>query len=273
MHPRLEETLETMEQQFRADSRCLGLYLFGSVGRGTDDAYSDLDLVVVVRDDAYEAVKAAFRPLCERLCGPLSVWLPEGERAQFVNYAFLFEGEGELLLADVSLMSGSYFARHGGRPDRILFDPEGLLRAGPVAPAPRYSPETLAPTIAEYWVYAYINGKYWQRGDALKLRYLQETLFRIHVRLLHALYPSEEWSWWPVSLRRLPEAHRERLLAYLGLAEPAAIAAVLGGELDTFSEDARSACRACGIDYPEETERAVRAHLRRMGLPVVPPRA
>jgi hypothetical protein len=37
MQPLLSRVLESAERHFRADDRCLGLYLFGSSGRGTDD--------------------------------------------------------------------------------------------------------------------------------------------------------------------------------------------------------------------------------------------
>jgi hypothetical protein len=268
MHPRLYQMLEKAERHFRADPRCLGLYLFGSVGKGTDDPHSDLDLGIIAGDAEYAAVKAEFRSLCEELCGPMVAWMAEGEREEFVNYAFLFEADGELLLADFSLMSQSFVTRSGERPVRILYDPEGLLASLQEPPARSFTPERLLATITEYWVYAYINGKYWKRADALKLRYLQEVLFRLHVRLLPALYPSVDGSWWPLTLRALPPARQERMRAYFGPAEPATIAARLGGELDLFSEDAREACRVRQIEYPDATERRVRAHLRRMGLPI-----
>src|SRR5262249_54552128 len=111
MHPILSATLEKAERHFRADDRCLGLYLFGAAGRGSDDAYSDLDLAIVVRDEAYAAMKQDFRETCERICGPIQVWLPEGEREQFCNYAFLFEAGEHLLLCDFSLLTASFLAQ------------------------------------------------------------------------------------------------------------------------------------------------------------------
>lgn len=268
MHPRLQEFLEKAEAHFRADPRCLGLYLFGSVGKGTDDPYSDLDLAVVVRDAAYAGLRQEFRSLCEGLAGPLAAWLPEGEEEQFVNCAFLFEADGELLLGDFSLMTGSFFTGRGERPGRILFDPEGILAAVTESSPRPFPPEKLLPTIAEYWVYAYIYGKYSKRQDLFKLCYLQETLLKIHVRLLRALHPSVDGSWWPVTLRHIPADRQERMKAYFTTADPSVIAAALEGTLDTFSDDARAACHARGVAYPEETEHAVRAHLVRMGLPV-----
>src|SRR5215216_6010642 len=99
MHPVLQQVAETIERRLREDPRCLGLYLWGSSGKGTDDAYSDLDLAVVIRDADYEVVRQEFRPLCEAICGPLPVWLPEGEQEGFCNYALLFAAGPDLLLA------------------------------------------------------------------------------------------------------------------------------------------------------------------------------
>ncbi len=270
MHPRLHQVLETAERHFRADDRCLGLYLFGSSGRGTDDAYSDLDLAVVVRDDAYEAIKREFRATCEGIWGPIQVWLPEGEREQFCNYAFLFEAGGELLLCDFSLLSASFLAQRRGKPeDRIVFDREGALAAvrGEASRA-QFSPDCLGRTIDEYWVYAYINGKYWRRGDLYKLLYLQQTLFQIHVRLLQAFHPTADWSWWAASVQQLSRERQEQMRVYFGANEAPAIAAALSTELDLFSQDAQAACQVWSIEYPHALERHVRRHLRVLGLPV-----
>jgi hypothetical protein len=270
MLPLLSRVLETAERQFRADDRCLGLYLFGSSGRGTDDAYSDLDLAIVVRDDAYEAMKRQFRATCERICGPIQVWLPEGERDQFCNFAFLFEAGGHLLLCDFSLLTASFLAQRRGKPeDRILFDREGTLAAvrGEARPAP-FAPDRLGAAIDEYWVYAYINGKYWRRGDLYKLLYLQQTLFQIHVRLLQAFHPTADWSWWPASVQQLSVERQEQMRVYFGANEAPAIAAALKTKLDLFSQDAQAACQVWGVDYPHALEQHVRRHLRAMGLPI-----
>jgi hypothetical protein len=268
MHPLLKQKTGKVEQHFRSDDRCEGLFLWGSAGKGTDDAYSDLDLGIVVRDEAFGAVKGELRSVCEQLCGKIQGWLPEGEQDQFGNYAFLFEAEDCLLLCDFSLMSATFFTHsYPPRPHRILFDREGVLAAarGP-APLPVYSSDHLLPTIHEYWVYAYLNGKYWKRADLHKLLYVQSVLFRTHFRLLHALHPDEDWSWWPTSIGRLPEPHQERLRDYLGACDLAEIPTALEREMDQFSHDAQAAAHAWDIEYPHSLERAVRRHLKAMGL-------
>jgi predicted nucleotidyltransferase len=270
MHPLLQHTAEKLEQHFRADHRCLGSYLWGSAGRGTEDLYSDLDFGVVVRDEEFDAVRRELRSICERVCGKIQGWLPEGERDQFGNYAFLFEAGGQLLLCDLTVMSATFLAKNpSSRPIRILFDPEGLLAAAPNAASPSpYSPERLLTTIHDYWIYAYLNGKYWKRTDLDKLLYVQSKLFQTHVKLLQALHPDAEWSWWPVSLHHLPEEHHAAMRVYFGASDPAGIASSLKRELDLFSRDARTAAGAWDVAYPHTLENAVRRHLREMGLPI-----
>ena len=271
MHPLLQQAAERLEQHFRADDRCLGIYLWGSAGRGTADLHSDLDLALVVRDGAFEAVKAELPSICERVCRKIQGWLPEGERDQFGNYAFLFEAEAQLLLCDLTLMTAAFLARNPrSQPIRILFDREGVLAAiSNKAPLPPYSPERLLPTIHDYWVYAYLNGKYWKRSDLHKLLYVQDVLFQTRMKLLHALHPGEDWTWWPISIHHLPDEHQARLRVYFGQNDLAAIAPAMTSEFDLFSRDAQEAARAWDVVYPESLEQSVRRHLRGMGLPIL----
>lgn len=273
MHPFLKRTIERIEQQFRADDRCLGIYLWGSAGKGAEDEYSDVDIAVVVRDEAYPTVKDELQSLCERLCGKIHAWLPEGEQDQFCNFAFLFEAGSELLLYDLSLMTGTFLqTRRSGRLDRILFDREGVLTAAKEAAHVRsYSPVRILPAITEYWVYAYLNGKYYRRSDVHKLLYVQSCLFQIHMRLLHALHPEADWTWWATSIKRLPPEKQVQMLVYSGSTKPEKIAAALEREFSLFSQDAQQACQAWSIDYPHSLEQHVRMHLRGMGLPIRKP--
>lgn len=266
MHPALLESLSRLEAHFRQDERCLGFYLLGSIGRGETDAYSDIDAAVVVPDEHYAAVQQELRPLCERLCGPVVVWLPEGESAGFCNYAFLFESGEELLLCDLEIVAEGVFTRNRMSPDRILFDRTGLLQsASRERTAAPFTAQRLAQWIHIYWVYAYLNGKYYRRADLYKLLYVQQTLFQAHFRILNALYADTEWGWWANDIRHAPEETRQSLLVYFGAADAAAVSRALTQEFDLFSADADAACRKWGILYPGDLERAVRRHLTAMG--------
>ncbi|HEV2065959.1 MAG TPA: nucleotidyltransferase domain-containing protein, partial [Thermomicrobiales bacterium] len=60
-----DDLLVRVEDALRSDERVVAAWLAGSFGRGTEDAWSDLDLHVVVRDDAL----AGWLGARERWCG------------------------------------------------------------------------------------------------------------------------------------------------------------------------------------------------------------
>ncbi len=271
MHPFLHEALAAAEAHFREDPRCVGMYLHGSIGRGDTDAYSDIDVCAVIEDAHYQAVKEEMRDLCGKLFGPIVAWLPEGERPNYCNFAFLFEHGDELLLTDFDLVSRSLFVERNQPPDRITWDPTGILHevAAKARPRPTVGPERVLRLIDTFWVYAYLDGKYWCRQDLFKLLYVQETLFRTHVRVLNILHHETEGFWWAGEMAKLPAKHRRRMRAYFSAATFGAVARSLAKSLDLFAEDARLLCLQKNTAYPAEREAAVRRHLQAMGLPNV----
>ncbi len=110
MHPGLLDSLERLKAHFAEDCRCLGMYSWGSFGTSHADAYSDIDVAVVIVDDAYRDVKRELPGICEDIFGNLVAWLPEGESDNLVNYAFLFPYRDDLLLYDLKLVTASWAA-------------------------------------------------------------------------------------------------------------------------------------------------------------------
>jgi hypothetical protein len=273
MHPHLRATVGRFAAHFAADARCVGMHLKGSGGTGTDDEYSDVDLELVVEDAHYGAVSAELRALCERVCGRIELWFPEGARPGGCNYAFLFEHAGEQLLYDFAVATRSAVLADGRRPGRILFDREGLLASLRAArrPAP-YAPEGLPSAIDRYWLYAYLSGKYARRRDVPKLLYVQQTIFRAHLEVLRALYPDGEWGWWPRDVARLPAEAQAALLRYFPTPEVLAIREALSAEVRRFGADARAACGRWRHPYPDHLERYVLRHLRATGAVTGDPR-
>lgn len=268
MHPRLIECLAAAELHFRSDPRCAGMFLHGSIGRGETDAYSDIDVCAVIEDEHYEDVKAEMRAVCERLFGPIVIWLPEGEQPRYCNFAFLFEHGDELLLTDFDIVARSLFVAWNRPPDRVLWDRDGLLSQATRAPGPQpgLSGERLLRLIDTYWVYAYLGGKYMRRGDVFKMLYVQQTLFQVHVRMLCGHQTGDEGVWWAGDMARLSEHDRHRLLGYFSAADTDRVAEALSRCLDRFSEDAQRVCADLDAPYPIDRELAVRKHLATMGL-------
>jgi hypothetical protein len=199
---------------------------------------------------------------------------PEGfNSSDIANYAVLFEAAGrpgELLQYDMTVASlhslrsgfGGKLLTRCGRVE-ILFDKEGILKeVAEATPPDRYSPARLRWDIERYWVYVYIHVKYLKRGDPFKILYAQQTLREIHLGVLRALYPDAYWGWWAWSATNvLSDVEKAHILRYFGPAD--AVAEALMREIREFGEDARSACSAWGVEYPEAVESDVSAYLRR----------
>lgn len=273
MNRHMRALFEATIQEFQADPRILGAWMYGSVGADSEDEHSDVDFVFLVKDEAFDAVDAELRPMFDRLCEKIVFWWPEGLNSMGLgikNYAILFGNGGGLLQYDMTIMKESSlespYARGflaGVMPEQILFDHTGAIRAAVDAFVPdKVSPEHLVWMIGRFWVYAYIHIKYLLRGDVLKLRYAQQMLFESHAVALQALNPHWSWSWWPLGAKRAasPESRRA-LLDYFGAADRDGIQAALVRELDAFSRDAKAACAAVGAEYCESVEAAVRQSL------------
>ncbi len=270
MHPVLIASLKRIERHYAGDTRCAGMYLWGSISNDTADAWSDVDVAGVFADADFPAIKQEFRATCEALCGPILVVLPEGEQAEFVNYAFLFEAEERLHLYDFTLLTEGFLRKAAWlRPQKILFDKTGLLaeaaRREPPA-ATTFGSQHLLHEIDNYWVYAYLNGKYFQRQDVYKMLYVQHVLMQTHLRALRSFHPGEEWNWWARDIHKLSEDHQAEFMVYFGATTPQHIAQALWREFDLFSRDARAACATLGAPYPAALEQGVRQHLQIMGL-------
>lgn len=271
MHPKLLEGLDRARRVCQDDKRCLAMFLWGSAGKSAADEFSDIDVAVVVRDDDYQTLKKDVPAMCEHTFGQLVAWIPEGEQAEHVNYAFLFREGDELLLCDLMVVSEKWItANRGWVSDQILFDRDGLLaklsaereRAGA-----GFSAAKLLERIHEYWIYVYLNGKHFRRSNVFKLFHTQHALFERHLSVLRFFYPDLGWnSWAAKDVYLLPEAHQERLLIYCAGARLDTIGDVLRREMDLFTEDARQACNRYDVEYTNELERSVREHLRRMNV-------
>jgi predicted nucleotidyltransferase len=272
MHPRLRRIFEQSVEVFRSDPRVVAAWMFGSAGKETEDAFSDVDPVFLVRDEHFDAVHRELHSIFSRLCPEIVLWWNEGYNDDVKNYAILYDVGDELLQYDVDIMKESTLMNSFGRifwracrPEQILFDKAGALTAAVKAKVPEsYSPERLRWMIERYWLFAFIEVKYLCRKDLYKLLYAQGVMFDTHMQVLHALHKDADWSWWAQSVKRyLPKGKQGELLAYFGATDVPAIIAAQRREIDAFAADARAACQAWSVEYPELLEARVREHIAR----------
>ncbi len=268
MHEYSMQTINRLTEHFKNDLRCIGVLLHGSGGQGTDDIYSDIDLTVVVDEKDYTDIRNSLRTLCSSICGDIKLWVPEGERQDYVNFAFLFEAEERQFLGDLAIFTfPAYVRKPYDLTEKILFDRDHILpQIREQQPRTNIERRLLPSIIEVYWLYDYLNGKYYRRRDICKTIYIMQTLFRHHMRLLGAFYPDTGWSWWPNDLQKLTVNHQQDMLSYMKLMHIADLPQCMAVVLDRFSLDAKTICLQNGLDYPNELEAYVRRHLQDMNV-------
>jgi predicted nucleotidyltransferase len=117
--------------QTAADDRVLAAFLGGSLAKGTDDAFSDLDLYVVAHPETYDALVSDHAGLLPAMGTPLYHHVTaDFEGLGFLMVHFALEGgvSGEIAICHPRSMMRT----HGG-PYQVLHDPERIL-AGVVFP-------------------------------------------------------------------------------------------------------------------------------------------
>lgn len=103
-----------------ADDRISAAFLGGSLARDRADAFSDVDLCVIVRDDAFDEVVRDRASLIERLGEP--VFLEDLGHADVVSFVLADGTEAEIFFGREGALGDLRPGRH-----RVLFDRQGIL--------------------------------------------------------------------------------------------------------------------------------------------------
>jgi len=117
LRPILDRFVTACEQ----DDRVVAAFLGGSHGRGEADAYSDVDLCVIAKDAAYEALVGDRAGFVGRLGTPL--FFEDFGFAGLVFFILADGTEGELFFG----AEGRLEELEPGPTIRTLFDPRGIL--------------------------------------------------------------------------------------------------------------------------------------------------
>jgi hypothetical protein len=107
--PQHQALLAAIAAFYADDPRILAVAVFGSLGRGTWDRYSDLDLDVVLADDVQLDVIGELRALC-------ASFAPLGERALIIEGDGDDADAGDVVLASLMQLSVRYHPLHSTKP-------------------------------------------------------------------------------------------------------------------------------------------------------------
>ena len=116
----------------RADTRISAAFIGGSRGSGTADEHADIDLYLIIRDDAYDDFFAGRRAFMEQLGDPVFLEDFDGFGRDMLLFIYTSGVEGELVLGRESgwerMPSGEFLA---------LVDRHGILPPQPFPPIKR----------------------------------------------------------------------------------------------------------------------------------------
>ena len=153
------------------DDRVVAAFLGGSRGRGEADAYSDIDLCVIAKDDAYEALVGDRLGFVGRLGTPLFL---EDFGIAAIAFFVLDDGiEGELFFGS----EGRLEELEPGPTFRTLYDPSGILEGVTFAEErtdPAEQHEVLRQILAWFWhelshfITAIGRGEFWWAAGQLE---------------------------------------------------------------------------------------------------------
>ncbi len=202
------------------DERAASAWLFGSLGRGTEDDLSDLDLFVAVEDYAVPFVIADHADYIWKLGSPLLVLdAPQNRPPGGAYNMALYRGQNGPHQVDWYWQPRSLAAIPA--QTRVLFDRVGLPRLDTpprfdYQPAPERTPQQqLTHQIDFFWVMLLIAAKYIARSPDEEGAGLLDFVRKIHAETRGLALPDALPT--PVILSALPDfAAKLRLLRDLG---------------------------------------------------------
>ena len=263
--PHVQGVIDRFVVACRDDARVAAAFLVGSYARGAADAHSDIDLILVTTDEAYDAFAADPRPFARQLGEALFA-------EQFDLPDTLF-----LILADGAEVELSFIpeARVGpllDEPHWSLLDKKGLLAGVPAAYEPAATDagvEALRRQLAYFWhdlshfTTAMSRGQlWWAYGQLEALRHTCLNLARLRHNLADAEVGAE--SAFKIEAA-VPPGELEALRATFCPLEPAAMLAAAQVIVDFYRELGLPLAEANGIAYPNDLERLMLARLASLG--------
>ena len=261
-----QSLLRRFVEACQGDPRIVAAFLGGSFAGGTADEHSDLDIYLVIADDAYDNFFAERSSFMHRLGQP--VFLEDFNTFGFDMLIFTFADgvEGELALAPES-----HFEHIHGGAFKALVDKEGVLEGKDfplLAPTEGQQIQTLRHLIYWFWedLSHFITGV--NRGQLwLAYSYIEQTRRKRVKSGPYALRFHSEPGGYAKVEKEVPEA---QLLALESTFCPLTRQAMLQAAdtiVSVYKEIAPPLADEHGIEYPAGVEQVLLERLERLGNP------
>ena len=263
MHPRHEALVARFLEVAKVDDRLAAVALVGSNSTGTADDHSDLDLILVTYDTAFDEFIAGRDSFLASVGEPLFV--ESWSRVERWFFVFADGGDGELTVIRADAVHRAFDAQFV-----TLLDKRGILQS--VQPSPPSSrlagPQELLDIqrrLTGFWhdyahfVTAWSRGQWWWANGQLEvLRGMCANLLRINANPTDPEVGEEPY--WKVELT-LPVAELARLAPTLNTLEPDSMLASARALASLHREVGQRIAQRHSLAYPEALESIVLARL------------
>jgi Streptomycin adenylyltransferase len=253
--------IERLIETWRKDDRIVAAFLGGSRARGQADEHSDIDVSVIVADDAYAGFISRKDRFVRELGEPLFL---EDFGNEDVAFVILADGtELELLFFRQSQL---HTIRSG--PHVVLLDERGIL-AGMEFPLPELDRETQVEELRNvlFWFWhdvghfttALGRGQlWWAAGQLEQLRHYCVTLARIEQGVA-----VEDEPYWKLDVEISTRSLDDLRATFVPIERDAMLRAGRS-VVASFRDRAPLVARMHALEYPIELDRLISGHLDRV---------
>ena len=256
MLPGYRRLLIRAEEVFASDPRVRGLWLSGSVARGTADRASDLDLIIAVADDEHEAFAMSWRQWLSDITPTVLAGELPGGTGSFWSITDNFER------FDVIVEPVSRVATSAARRRAVVFDRDDLTSSIPAESGDGPSSRVIK-ELVDHWFHfsAMLEVILWREDWLLAdahLHFLKDLLYKLYVESNQPLPPTgvKRWS---QKLTALQRSVLEGLPTSARTARDVEVAHRAFAE--AFLATARALAQRLGVEWPVALEEAATRHL------------
>lgn len=210
-------------EKIKESEYVLGTWNFGSETYGLSDAYSDVDIILLVDGRYFDEFSSSLDEYMKQICDKVLLCWPEGFNcAKIINNGYLLVSKNNIYQFDVVLLNSeklSYFMCRlfysELKEKDVYFDKKGLVKEL-IESDTTGSPwsDDIKRLDKTYWFYAYMTIKYLKREDYFKLKSTLQTMFETHSSMLLTGYDTTNWGGRENKLHFIPKEKQTHLKKY-----------------------------------------------------------
>ena len=267
MNQTLEKIYEQLLAEMKEEEDVLGAWDFGSATHGLSDEYSDVDVIFLVKGNAFQRMNEKLPAYMKSVCDEVILCWPETfNNDAITNYGHLIKKGDEFLQFDVFLMNADQLDDFMCRlhytdlkEENVLFDRTGDVRKlVQAAPKGTLWSSDLKALNETYWFHVNMTIKYLKRQDFFKLNHLMRILMDTHVSVILTGYDRIQWGGTANKLHFVPEEKRRHVMKYGCVEDFEVNRRNLLKEMSWFEEDYGDVCRIKGIPAQAEPAKTVK---------------